>query len=482
MVVPAPPVYSAFVGLPALNFAFGGGGGGGLGGGGGGGPPSGPQPPPAFDPFADAIGRLKSFHGSSRRDGALTLGRIGDPRAVPALNERLEHDFDKEVRVAAAWAIGEIADEGGAVALERAAIHDKRHEVRDAATIALKKLPKPGQHSPADPVGRPARALFQPGEGASADPRPSRGPRPGPESRRVEPAQFRGHPPAPAGSQAWRERPAGPRTAEQPRAEPQPVLSRASDPGGRSRMPDAEPSPDPAKAGFGLATATFVIVSSMIGVGVLTTSGHTVLKLGSNQLMLGLWAVGGIVALCGALTLAELSAALPKSGGEYVIFLEAYGRLPAFLAGWVSFQFGFSAPIAAAASAAASYLLAPFALSESVEAIARPVLGSLAILGFATVHASGQGRSVKLQGAVTVLELAFLVAFVVAGLVAGAGHVANLDDRPPIHRLACRSTSSSPSFTFPTATPAGMPPRTWRARSATRLGDSPGRSSWGRAW
>ena len=197
-------------------------------------------------------------------------------------------------------------------------------------------------------------------------------------------------------------------------------------------MADAEPSPDLAKAGagFGLATATFVIVSSMIGVGILTTSGHTVAKLGSNQLMLALWAVGGVVALCGALTLAELSAALPRSGGEYVIFLEAYGRLPAFLAGWVSFQFGFSAPIAAAASASASYLLAPFSLEGAAESIARPIVGSLAILAFAAVHASGRGRSVKLQGVVTVLELVFLATFVVLGIAAGAGGFAHLDDRP----------------------------------------------------
>jgi APA family basic amino acid/polyamine antiporter len=196
---------------------------------------------------------------------------------------------------------------------------------------------------------------------------------------------------------------------------------------------DVEPSPDEAtRAGFGLATATFVIVSSMIGVGVLTTSGHTVLKLGSNQLMLVLWAVGGMVALCGALTLAELSAALPRSGGEYIIFREAYGPLPAFLAGWVSFQFGFSAPIAAAASAASSYLLAPLQLSGSTEAFARPAIGSAAILGFAAIHSSGRGRSIRLQGVVTVLELAFLVAFVVAGLAAGRGHVANLADRPRI--------------------------------------------------
>jgi APA family basic amino acid/polyamine antiporter len=184
--------------------------------------------------------------------------------------------------------------------------------------------------------------------------------------------------------------------------------------------------------GFGLATATFVIVSSMIGVGILTTSGHTVLKLGSNQLMLWLWVFGAVVALCGALTLAELSSALPRSGGEYVIFLEAYGRLPAFLAGWVSFQFGFSAPIAATASASMSYLLAPFALDPAILELERSILGTAAILAFAAIHASGSGRSVKLQGIVTVLELAFLIAFVVAGLILGRGNIANLNDRPPI--------------------------------------------------
>ncbi len=199
-------------------------------------------------------------------------------------------------------------------------------------------------------------------------------------------------------------------------------------------MPEGEGSGQPGGegGGFGLATATFVIVSSMIGVGVLTTSGQTVLRLGSNQLMLGLWAVGGVVAICGALTLAELSAALPRSGGEYVIFREAYGTIPAFLSGWVSFQFGFSAPIAAAASAAWSYLLAPLGLHEATEGPLRPILGSLTILGLALVHVSGRGQSIRLQGAVTIAELAFLVLFVAAGLVAGRSSWANLDDRPPI--------------------------------------------------
>src|SRR5262245_20620174 len=94
-------------------------------------------------------------------------------------------------------------------------------------------------------------------------------------------------------------------------------------------------------AEFGLPTAVFVIVASMVGAGVLTTSGYTVAGVNSNAWMLVLWVVGGITAACGALTLAELSAALPRTGGDYVYLYAAYGPLVAFLSGWVSFLIGF---------------------------------------------------------------------------------------------------------------------------------------------
>src|SRR5258706_6990670 len=97
-------------------------------------------------------------------------------------------------------------------------------------------------------------------------------------------------------------------------------------------------------ADFGLATATFVVVASMVGVGILTTSGFTVYFVGSNQLMLGLWVLGGVIAAAGALTLCELSAAMPKTGGDYVYLHEAYGPLAAFLSGLGSFLIGFSGP------------------------------------------------------------------------------------------------------------------------------------------
>jgi basic amino acid/polyamine antiporter, APA family len=183
---------------------------------------------------------------------------------------------------------------------------------------------------------------------------------------------------------------------------------------------------------FGLATATFVVVSSMIGTGVLTTSGFTVYFVGSNQLMLALWVVGGVLAMCGALTLCELSAALPRSGGDYVFLAEAYGPLAAFLSGWVSFLIGFGGPIAASASASAKYLLAPLRLGDASAAVAQPAVASAAIVALGIVHCLGRGSTIRAQAGMTALKIGILITLAVAGLVAGWGRWENLDDRPPL--------------------------------------------------
>ena len=183
--------------------------------------------------------------------------------------------------------------------------------------------------------------------------------------------------------------------------------------------------------GFGQATAAFVVVSSMVGVGVLTTSGFTVYGVG-NQLMLVLWVVGGVMAVCGALTLCELSAALPKTGGDYVFLYESYGPLAAFLSGWVSFLIGFGVPIAASSWASADYLLTPLHLDPATAAIARPALASAAILALALIHCLGRGSTIKAQGGMTVVKLAILFTLAIGGLYAGWGRWSNLDDRPPM--------------------------------------------------
>jgi basic amino acid/polyamine antiporter, APA family len=196
-------------------------------------------------------------------------------------------------------------------------------------------------------------------------------------------------------------------------------------------------------AEFGLPTATFVVVAGMVGAGVLTTSGYTVALVGSNQWMLLLWVLGGVTAICGALTLAELSAALPRTGGDYVYLYETYGPLSAFLSGWVSFLIGFAGPSAASALAFAKYTLAPFQASGAQAALMDRILASAAILFFAAIHVSGRRGTAHVQGWITVLKLVGLSAFALSGLSVGWPNSANLADRTPLDgKLAVTLMSS----------------------------------------
>ncbi len=88
--------------------------------------------------------------------------------------------------------------------------------------------------------------------------------------------------------------------------------------------------------GYGLSTSTYVVIASMVGTGILVSPGYMMASLGNYPVIFGLWALGGLLALCGALCVAELAAALPHAGGVYVYLREAYGPMPAFLSGGLS--------------------------------------------------------------------------------------------------------------------------------------------------
>jgi basic amino acid/polyamine antiporter, APA family len=100
------------------------------------------------------------------------------------------------------------------------------------------------------------------------------------------------------------------------------------------------------KTKIGLVTAICLIVANMIGVGVFTSLGYQVLGTKSVFALLALWVVGGVVALCGALTYGELAVAMPRSGGEYNYLSKIYHPALGFLSGWVSCTVGFAAPMA----------------------------------------------------------------------------------------------------------------------------------------
>lgn len=107
---------------------------------------------------------------------------------------------------------------------------------------------------------------------------------------------------------------------------------------------------------IGLGSAILFVIGSVIGSGIFLTTGGMAAVIPSASLLLLAWTLGGVLAITGGLTYAEMGAMFPRSGGVYVFLREAYGPLPAFLYGWVAMLVVLSGGIAAVAVGFAEYL------------------------------------------------------------------------------------------------------------------------------
>jgi basic amino acid/polyamine antiporter, APA family len=159
--------------------------------------------------------------------------------------------------------------------------------------------------------------------------------------------------------------------------------------------------------------ATAIVVADMVGVGVFTSLGFQVKDIPSGFSILSLWTVGGLVALCGVFSYSELGAMFPRSSGEYNFLSRAYHPAFGFLAGWVSATVGFAAPVALAAMAFGEYAKSVFpGVPPMALAIGVVFLVSLVQLG-------GVRHSSTFQLISTILKVALITAFLIAGLVIG---------------------------------------------------------------
>jgi APA family basic amino acid/polyamine antiporter len=169
-----------------------------------------------------------------------------------------------------------------------------------------------------------------------------------------------------------------------------------------------------AKRPLGFRTATSLVVGSMIGAGIFTTTGLLASDLGDERLILAAWLLGGLLALAGALSYGELGALMPEAGGDYAYLTEIYGPRVGFVAGFVTFVAGFAAPIGGVALALGSYVQA---LRPETSP---PVTATLVVAGLTLVHASGVRAGARVNDLATALKLAVVVTFVVAGLLVPA--------------------------------------------------------------
>ncbi len=183
---------------------------------------------------------------------------------------------------------------------------------------------------------------------------------------------------------------------------------------------------------LGLFPVTNIVIANMIGAGIFTTSGLLMGTLGNPLIMLFLWILGGIIAICGALVYGELGAAMPRAGGEYVFLSEVFHPLAGFLSGWMSFIVGFSAPIAASAIGFSEYFLRAFPrLTGTLTQIMNPesfskALSIMVILIFTLIHLKGIRFGTLVQNILTVLKIILITGLITAGFIFGKGDMEHL--------------------------------------------------------
>ncbi len=199
--------------------------------------------------------------------------------------------------------------------------------------------------------------------------------------------------------------------------------------------------------GLGLYGATSVVAGTMIGTAIFVVPGIMVQHVGSPGRVMLVWIFAGVLSLFGALGYAELGAALPEAGGEYVYLHRAYGPLWGFLFGWTQFFVAKTASIAAIATGFMIYLGFFFPHLNSVFCESHPAgltlhltglqIGSAGLILFLSViNVLGVRRSGAVQTVFTASKLGVLALLVVLGLAFGDGSFSHFRAAAPSHAEA----------------------------------------------
>nr|WP_319999958.1 amino acid permease [uncultured Draconibacterium sp.] len=151
-------------------------------------------------------------------------------------------------------------------------------------------------------------------------------------------------------------------------------------------------------------TGISIVIANMIGTGAFTSLGFQLNDLSNISSILTLWILGGILALSGAFSYAEVGTAIKKSGGEYAFLNELYHPVIGYLSGWISITVGFAAPIALSAIAFTEYF--PWHISHP------KFIGIVIIAVITWVHSRNLKSSSHFQNAFTLLKILVILIFI----------------------------------------------------------------------
>lgn len=199
--------------------------------------------------------------------------------------------------------------------------------------------------------------------------------------------------------------------------------------------------------GLGLAGAVSIVVGTVIGSGVFLVPSTMIRHVGSVRVLFVVWVVAGLLSLFGALTYAELAAAMPEAGGEYVYLSAAYGPFWGYLYGWTQFWVAKSGSIATLAAGFYTYLtvfypilgkslvITPFRIGPGgtlLEIHYGQLVAIAIILILAGVNYVGVRSGGGLQVFVTGLKMLLIAAVIVVGVLPGSGDFSHLGQSIPV--------------------------------------------------
>lgn len=171
-----------------------------------------------------------------------------------------------------------------------------------------------------------------------------------------------------------------------------------------------------------LLDATMINAGGIIGSGIFMVPAAVAMFTGSASLFFMVWIAGGIVSLFGALSVAELGAAMPRAGGQYVYLSEAYGPVWGYLYGWSAVAVINTASIAAVGVAFSEYLRFFFPITDvSIKGIAVATIVLLTIINILDVKSGA-----RFQNVFTISKLGAIFVIIILGLVMEGGSNQNL--------------------------------------------------------
>ncbi len=184
---------------------------------------------------------------------------------------------------------------------------------------------------------------------------------------------------------------------------------------------------------LGLWDVVMIVVGGVIGSGIFLSPRSIAAAVPSPLLMMAVWVVGGLFSFFGAVSFAELGAAMPEAGGIYIYLREAYGKLLSFLFGWTLFLVIDSGSIATLAVAFSSEMLPKFQAFAGMTPLTRKLVAAVFIIFLGAVNYVGVRWGARLQNLLTVIKTA-AIAIVVVGAFCfskGQGRLANFVQPQP---------------------------------------------------